>query len=121
MSEIPGQSGHALPDFQQPVCANDRRTVSRDHFVVGARDQRVWTWRPKRDMPSPFLRFGQSAETVSRLVQGSTGELRVLQRDLQVGLCLLGSRLDSRFGGRRLSPAGDVVEFGVGELVLNLV
>src|SRR3954470_3278038 len=22
MSEIPGQSGHALPDFQQPVCAN---------------------------------------------------------------------------------------------------
>ena len=21
MSEIPGQSGHALPDFQRPVCA----------------------------------------------------------------------------------------------------
>jgi hypothetical protein len=25
MSEMPGQSGHALPDLQQPVCANNRR------------------------------------------------------------------------------------------------
>ena len=24
MSEIPGQSGHALPSLQQPVCANKR-------------------------------------------------------------------------------------------------
>src|ERR1700716_4066411 len=24
MSEIPGQSGHALPDLQPPVCANKR-------------------------------------------------------------------------------------------------
>jgi hypothetical protein len=24
MSEIPGQSGHALPDLQQPACANRR-------------------------------------------------------------------------------------------------
>jgi hypothetical protein len=24
MSEIPGQSGHALPDLQPPVCANSR-------------------------------------------------------------------------------------------------
>jgi len=25
MSEIPGQSGHALPSLQQPVCANTDR------------------------------------------------------------------------------------------------
>jgi hypothetical protein len=26
MSEIPGQSGHALPDLQPPVCANSDQT-----------------------------------------------------------------------------------------------
>jgi hypothetical protein len=33
MSEIPGQSGHALPDFQQPVCAITGRSLIADHFV----------------------------------------------------------------------------------------
>jgi hypothetical protein len=27
MTEIPGQSGHALPTLQLPVCANSRRAV----------------------------------------------------------------------------------------------
>jgi hypothetical protein len=29
MSEIPGQSGHALPDLQPPVCAKNRRNAER--------------------------------------------------------------------------------------------
>jgi hypothetical protein len=29
MSEIPGQSGHALPDLQQPVCAKKRHRLAR--------------------------------------------------------------------------------------------
>jgi len=31
MSEIPGQSGHALPDFQQPVCAKNGSRPSLDN------------------------------------------------------------------------------------------
>jgi hypothetical protein len=43
MSEIPGQSGHALPDFQQPVCAisrlafSENRRIADDKNVNGSR------------------------------------------------------------------------------------
>jgi hypothetical protein len=46
MSEIPGQSGHALPIFQPPVCANfglmhrSKQLKLFDHFV-GAGEQKM--------------------------------------------------------------------------------
>ena len=38
MSEIPWQSGHALPGFQQPVCARLGSRRSFDHFVGAPRN-----------------------------------------------------------------------------------
>ena len=36
MSEIPGQSGHALPDLQSPVCANNGlMQLQQDALVFG--------------------------------------------------------------------------------------
>ena len=29
MSDVPGQSGHALPDLHRPVCANKRHVPAR--------------------------------------------------------------------------------------------
>jgi hypothetical protein len=35
MSEIPGQSGHALPSLQQPVCANSGNLRPTKRWVIG--------------------------------------------------------------------------------------
>jgi hypothetical protein len=35
MSEIPGQSGHALPGLQQPVCANSGQCLDPSYYAAG--------------------------------------------------------------------------------------